>query len=436
MRSDYDNELVKRAIIHLKAGEPDMARHYLERALDSADDADTRAQASYWLSTISADPAQKRSLLETVLAYNRNHPEARRALAILDGKLKPGEVVDANALHPQPAPQTPQPVSADRFVCPKCGARMVFAPDGRTLVCEHCTRRETLSAAQGEGLTEQDFFMAMATERGHRKPVAMRAFSCQGCGAEFILAPEAISATCAYCASPHVVNTRATRELIEPDALIAFAFDQQTAARRLDGFVKERGLAPDDMPQPPRGVYLPSWTFDVGGEMPYTGQIVVRSRGQAVSIQQVSGSAPVFLNDIPVPAERKLGKLFARALPGYDFRAAVGYDPRYLSDWPAEIYQVSMSDASLEARAQAARRIRRDARTIVGLDVENLTLSTSNLSVEAFTLTLVPAWLTSVSLAGRDYPVFINGQNAHVTSDLPGNKKNGLGGILDTLFGQ
>lgn len=436
MRSDYDNELVKRAIIHIKAGELDTARRYLERALDAADDPDTKTQASYWLSALTDDPSRKRALLEDVLAYNRNHPEARRALAILDGKLNPGDIVDANTLPPQSAPDAPQPANADRFTCPKCGAHMVFAPDGRSLYCEHCTRHETLSTSRGQGLAEQDFFTAMATQRGHRKPVSMHAFACQGCGAEFVLAPEVISATCAYCGSPHVVNTPNRRELLEPDAVIAFAFDQPTATRRLVKFVAERGITPEGMVQPPRGIYLPAWTFDVGGEVPYSGQIVTRSRGRAISVQQVSGSAPVFINDIPVPAERKLGKLFARALPGYDFRAAVVYDPRYLADWPAEVYQMSMSDASLEARAQAAKRVRRDVRVIVGLDVEDLTISTSNLSVEAFKLVLVPAWHTSIPFGGRNHPVLINGQTAQVTSDLPKkNKENGLGGLLNTLFG-
>ncbi|MEJ5226040.1 MAG: NADH pyrophosphatase zinc ribbon domain-containing protein, partial [Anaerolineales bacterium] len=254
MRSDYDNELVKRAVIHLKAGELDTARRYLERALDAADDPDTKTQASYWLSTLTEDPAQKRALLEEVLAYNRNHPEARRALAILDGKLNPTDLVDANALRPQTAPDAPQPAHVERFACPKCGARMVFAPNGRSLYCEHCTRREALSTSRGQGLAEQDFFTAMATERGHRKPVAMRAFACQGCGAEFVLAPEVISAACAYCGSPHVIDTRATRELLEPDAVIAFAFDQPTAARRLVQHVTERGITPSGTVQPPRGL--------------------------------------------------------------------------------------------------------------------------------------------------------------------------------------
>ncbi len=433
MRSDYDNELVKRAVIHLKAGETDAARRYLERALDVADDQETKTQALYWLSTLTDDPARKRALLLDVLAYNRNHPEARRALAVLDGKLDPNEIIDPNALPTPPRTEAPQPARADRFTCPKCGARMVFAPDGRSLVCEHCTRAQALTSAPGQATAEQDFFIAMATARAHRKPVTMHAFACRGCGAEFALAPEVLSATCAYCGSPHVIDAADQRELLEPDAVIPFAFDQSAALRRLAQFAQQRGLTPNASLQPPRGMYLPAWTFDIGGEVAYSGQIVTRSRGNVLSIQQVNGSAPVFFDDIPASAERKLGALFARALPGYDFAAAAPYDPRYLSNWPAEVYQVSMADASLEARAQAAKRLRSSMKTLVGSHVENLRASSSNLMVEAFKLVLVPVWLASLPHAGREYLVFINGQSGRVISDLPDTRKKN--GLLDALFG-
>lgn len=433
MSSDYDNQLVERAVIHLKAGETDTARRYLERALDVADDQETKTQALYWLSTLTEDPVHKRALLLDVLAYNRNHPEARRALAVLDGQLDPNEIIDPNALPPLPLPDAPQPARADRFTCPKCGARMVFTPNGRSLVCEHCTRAQALTSAPEQETAEQDFFIAMATARAHRKPAAMHAFACRGCGAAFVLAPEVLSATCAYCGSPHVIDAADQRELLEPDAVIPFAFDQSTALRHLAHFAKQRRLTPNASLQSPRGMYLPAWTFDIGGEVAYSGQIVTRSRGNVLSIQQVNGSAPFFFDDIPVSAARKLGALFARALPGYHFAAAVPYDPRYLANWPAEVYQVSMADASLEARAQAAKRLRIGIKTLVGPDVENLRASSSSLMVEAFKLVLVPAWLASLPHAGRDYLVFINGQSGHVTSDLPDTRKNK--GLLDALFG-
>jgi Flp pilus assembly protein TadD len=127
--TDYDNQLLRHAIIHARAGEFDIARAYLERALDLADDRETRVQANYWMSQIVTDPDEKRAFLEETLANEPTHPEARRALAIMDGKLKPEEIVNPDAL---PAISTePQAAKADRFACPKCGGRMVFAPDGR-----------------------------------------------------------------------------------------------------------------------------------------------------------------------------------------------------------------------------------------------------------------------------------------------------------------
>ncbi len=101
MPSDFDNELVKTAALHIKAKEYDIARRYLERALDVVDDEDTRAKASWLMSEITDDPVEKRKQLETVLAWDRNNAQARRALMILDGKLKPEEIVDADHLPAQ-----------------------------------------------------------------------------------------------------------------------------------------------------------------------------------------------------------------------------------------------------------------------------------------------------------------------------------------------
>ena len=106
---------------------------------------------------------------------------------------------------------------------------MVFDGDGRTLICEHCARSQGLNNSAPE--FEQDFILAMATGKGHRKPVAMKTFNCQGCGAQFLLPPEKISSVCAYCGSPHVVV--GTQDLVEPDAIIPMAFDQHQAIRRI-----------------------------------------------------------------------------------------------------------------------------------------------------------------------------------------------------------
>ena len=68
-------------------------------------------------------------MLESILANDPTEARARRKLAILDGKLKPDEIVDPDHLA-QPPPDTQEANDPKRFICPKCGGRMTYTPDG------------------------------------------------------------------------------------------------------------------------------------------------------------------------------------------------------------------------------------------------------------------------------------------------------------------
>ena len=409
----HDNELVHEAYINLKTGDRAAARRYAERALLTVDDVETRVKASFILSQVTDDPKEKRDLLETVLAYDRTHAEARRALAILDGKLKPEDIVDADNL---PAQSTEQ-ARADRFTCPKCGARRVFAPDGHSLLCENCGYNDSL-VMDGEA-GESDFFTAMATAKGHRKPVAMQVFHCQGCGAEFILALGVISATCAYCDSPHVVRLGQSRELIEPEGVIPHAFTQKQAIQLLVKWVEQNKLKPGRKVDFPRGVYLPLWTFDLGGAIRYSGNMVETDDdpfGQRQRrVVRMTDEYPVLVNDWPIPASQKIVARFARLLPTFDLTAVKPYDPRYLADWPAEVYDISMSNASLEARSQVFAQYRERLPSEQLSQLTNINLSSAGMAIESFKLVLLPVWMTEIPLDGKTLPLLINGQNGKIT---------------------
>jgi predicted RNA-binding Zn-ribbon protein involved in translation (DUF1610 family) len=442
MSSDYDSDLVETAFLHMKAREFEAARQYLERALDIADDPDTRARASWLLSQITDDPAHKRSLLEEVLSYNHGDPEARRALAILDGKLRPDEIVNPDKLAPAPEGEV-EPAQADRFTCPNCGARLVFSPDGESLLCEHCGYRSSLALAPDSanlgadgGGQERDFVLAMATGAGHTKPVAMHAFTCQGCGANLILRPEAISATCPYCGTPHVVDLAASRDLIEPEALVPFAFDRERAETLLAEWVgKQTGSTTGSTVRSgtrPRGIYLPVWTFDLDGDVPFQAAIEEKQGNQTV-MRVIHDSFPVMYNQVAVPASRKLGSLLAIALAGYRLAEAVTYDPRYLADWPAEVYQISMADASLEARAHSVQRIKREIADYLKATydgVANITTSPAVLSTEAFKLVLIPAWISDLHTGAQLRPILVNGQTGSIHTEEPAKSPLGWLGKL------
>lgn len=422
MPSEFDNHLLREAVSYLRAKEYEPARRYLLRALELADDFDTREHANFYMSQLTDDPVEKRKYLDETLAINPHHGEARKMLAILDGKLKADEIVDANHL-PAQSTET-QNAKADRFTCPKCGSRMVFDGDGRSLVCESCARQEALTRkAQGQ---EQDFVVAMATGQGQRAPVAMKTFKCQGCGAQFMLPPEVIAETCSYCGSVYVLA--GTRELVEPDSIIPMAFNQHAAAAHLVEWAEKHKIKPQGKVHAPRGLYLPVWTFDMLGSMPWRGVIYENKRSIPVSSEKM-----VTADDMVIFSTPKLADLLPKIIGSFRMKEGVPYDPRYMAGWPAEIYQKTLADASLDARKRTVDQLRHDIRS-ENSHVSELTFSAGNISVLSFKLVLIPLWFTEYTLEDHPHRVIINGQTGTVYGERP--SRGIIGWLEDTLSGE
>ncbi len=429
MIEDYSRDLLRSGIIELKAGNRETARRYLDRALYMSGDHDVLAEGWYWMSQLTDDPVEKRRALENCLSNDLRHALARRALAILDGKLKPDEIIDPEAPLPEDA-GVPGESDAQRFMCPKCGGRMHYAPDGQSLVCDYCTRQQPVAAgsAGSAGRPEQqDFLLAMATARGHGKPLAEQVFRCQGCGAEFILPAAEISITCPYCGSPHVAGFDKSAGLLAPDGIIPHAFDQSRASAVLDGWLEKHGSPSACASYPPRALYLPLWTFEIGGAIDYTGEVVEQQDiglgRRAPRLVHISDSYPVMLARLPIPASRKLSAPFIHLLPTFDLKAMLPYDPRYLVDWPAELYDIPMAEASLDARSQGYAILKRDMEMKLA-PVHLVSSSSAQLTVESFELDLLPVWVSEIQTqASAEEPgdpprlILINGQ----TGDFYGN---------------
>jgi DNA-directed RNA polymerase subunit RPC12/RpoP len=431
MFSDYSKDLLRSGIIELKAGNRELARRYLDRAVYMSSDREVIAEAWFWMSEASDDSVAKRAALENCLVNDPLHTRARRALAIVDGHLRPDEIVDPDRL---PVRQDETSAGTKRFVCSKCGGRMVFAPDGQSLICEYCARHQSL-ALESTRAGEQDFIVAMATMRGHSQPLRELVFHCQGCGAEFILPPGSLSFTCAYCDSPHVVNAEPSPHLVAPDGIIPHAFDRQRATELLAGWIAARKTTPDAPVGPPRGLYLPAWSFVLGGEISYTGERMI-DQGDMYGLRQpqkvlIRDRYPVMLT-MPVAASRRPSAAFVRLLAEFDPRTVKPYDARYLAAWPAELYDVPMAEASLEARSQAYAQLKRDMPVLLA-PIQLRSTSSANLTIESFRLDLLPVWMTEASFEGRIRIVLISGQNEAVAGDGPEHVDRSDGGLTAWL---
>ncbi len=427
MDSQSTRDLLVRGVAAAKAGEEREARFFLEWLLRLDPPLHDRNEALYWLSKVSKDPVEKRSHLENILAYDLGDARARRELAILNGKLNEADIIDPDRLQ-QTAPGEPAQAGAQRFVCPNCGGRMTFRPDGQSLTCEYCDSKQTLKKEDHQHADEQDFIVAMATAKGHLHPVTSKALTCEACGIHFVLPPERVTLTCPYCQSNYVVSNVKSLEYMQPDGIIPFRVNELKARYALRAWLEQD--PPEERPRvaPGRGLYIPVWVFDIGGQSEWR-CMVEQNKTRVVH----RNSRPVQYHDIPILATRRFPPELTPALQSYDLRKIVRYEHGYLANWLAETYQVNVGDASLHARKIALENEQKTIPDMITESFSDLIVSSAAMLVEAYQLVLLPVWLTHYMVESKRYDVMINGQNGHVYGERP---ERGLVKWLGKLFGR
>src|SRR5262245_24942637 len=146
-------------------GSAEEARWELERVLRRIDaEADQKAEAWLWLSRITDDLVEKRRCLESAMAMDPGNGEVRQSLAILDGHLKPEDIVGPHdAVHPVTPNSSLATGEVRRFACPKCGGILSFSPGQLSLTCKHCGAAvsEPVMNNKESTVKEQDFYAVL-----------------------------------------------------------------------------------------------------------------------------------------------------------------------------------------------------------------------------------------------------------------------------------
>ena len=224
----------------------------------------------------------------------------------------------------------------------------------------------------------------------------------------------------------YVTETAASHEIMPPHALIPFRISQEQAEKAIRGWLKEGEVERPSL-SPVVGIYLPLWTFDVGGEIRWGGQV---KKGD--NWVPISGNHLAFSDDVRVPASNRLDRDLTKGFAAFDLDGLVAYDGRYLADWPAERHTIPLADASLQARKQVLTELRRNPHKLTLEDVHNLRLGSLGLVVESFKLALLPVWLAHFKVEGETYDLLVNGQTGDVVGQRP---SRGVRGFLAKLFG-
>lgn len=415
--SPHSRDLLVHGIASAKVGEKQLAYKYLERYLYQDPPLKEQMDAMYYLSLVSPTETEQRDWIEKILAMDPTEGRARRQLAILNGELQPENIVDPDRLPDQVAQQIPVN-DLERFICPQCGGRMTFAADGQSLLCENCEVK-SLRGKTGTRIEETNFFISLATGQGHSKAVNTQLSLCAGCGAEFIIPVQQLSWQCPFCESNYAVVQKEEREILLPGALIPFSLTESQAYEKLIQWWKGNKDANTGKFEAMQGIYLPIWTFDIGGFIDW--QLEIKENRQWYP---QSSTKAIFYDDIRVPATRKCPRLMNDLMSSYDFEAMVTFDYQYLANWIAESYDVPAGDAAINARKVALEAERQYLNDVNFQPIRNLALNTSRVTVEQYKLVLVPAWSVMLVLGAERFPVMINGQNGKLFSTYQNDNRD------------
>ncbi len=338
------------------------------------------------------------------------------------------------------------------FPCPQCGAELNWDPSSRTLSCDFCGYQQAVGADERPedfarpAIKERDLFAFLQesqAQKAHGYGVETKSVKCEKCGATVSVDPKVTSTECPFCGSNLVLEQAPDEALIRPESLIPFQVDRETAVRRYREWLGKGWFHPGDLKKRAGqsriyGVYLPFWTFDAHASSDWRAEAgyyyyetetywTTEDGKQVQKTRQVRrtrwepawGRHEQFYDDVLIYATQSVEpKLLERIYP-FDTSKLVPYDPRYLSGWQAEQYQIGLE----EGWKLAEKRIKdkeRDAcaKQVPGDTYRNLQVST-RLSKVTFKHVLLPVWIASYPYKGKVYRYLVNGQTGKIYGEKP-----------------
>jgi transcription elongation factor Elf1 len=419
-RRQAAKELVRHGREALKAGERERARQLL---LEAADYDRDNSDAWLWLSATTDDPAQQKQYLERAVAADPGNAAARQGLGIVTGQIK---VEDLAAPGQEPVPvrtAEPVPVTVTKtFTCPRCGGRLRFDPEQQNLRCDSCGQAQPVQATPAAG-PEQVLDFSLPTRQAQRWAEAERLFTCQQCGAGTLLPHGQTSSTCPFCGASALVAASEETELIPPHAIIPLRLLPPAIANLVRIWLGRDFFAPDDLSGLARdrrlaAVYVPFWCFSMTMTAYWRAQVAQRG---GRSWNWIDGDTTFFYTSFLQPGSRALPTNLLRAVGPFDLEHLVRYQPDFLAGWPAGTYDISLAQASLDARAAIVQDVTKKlwTKAVPGRAVSDLHIVRPEFSGQTFQLVLLPVYVGTYTYRARTFHVLVNGQSGKVAGDRP-----------------
>jgi DNA-directed RNA polymerase subunit RPC12/RpoP len=327
----------------------------------------------------------------------------------------------------------------NRFLCPNCGANMIFDARSGKLACHYCGHTAEI-AAQGR-VDERDYQEFLQRGRQNLQPMARNAMQvrCESCGAIVNFTPPETARQCDFCGGKIIAQPKAADPLIAPEGVLPFSVTDKQAAANYRIWLSSLWFAPSALKKLAQAdklgsVYIPFWTYDAWAASRYAGERgeyyyeteTYYENGEQKERQvrrtdwhRVSGEVSRQFDDVCIPATTSLPEKYIRGLEPWDLESLKPYDPAYLSGHKAQTYQIALDEGFERFKRLAEDVIYTDARRDIGGDEQRVHDISTDYSNITFKHLLLPIYAGAYRFNGKVFQIVVNGRTGEVQGERP-----------------
>ncbi|MCM1113143.1 MAG: hypothetical protein NC399_07825 [Muribaculum sp.] len=309
------------------------------------------------------------------------------------------------------------------FKCQNCGGNVVYSPERHKMFCPYCESEESQEATVVVGVEVEEF---------------SRSQICPDCGGEIPLKEHTSATQCPYCGNYLILEQRMEGEWM-PKVVIPFELGKESCKKSLREKFSRNVFAPTDFLSEARldsmaGNYVPFWFYDYDVNVDYQAEgtrVQSWTSGNMhyteTSYYDVRRNLDIAFQDIPVDASVDMPDDVMDLMEPYDYKQMIPFEPKYLSGFAAERYNMGAA----EAEGRAKKKMTEDSNALLNaqvLEYSSLRAIRNDVRVQDAkqTFGLLPVWKYLYRYAGKEYPFYVNGQTGKIVGTAPTSVKKVL----------
>lgn len=331
-----------------------------------------------------------------------------------------------------------------QYKCPNCGKILAFRADKQGWFCENCE-----SLFKDEEIKIRFDFNENSKYKFPEKKLdkadiefseKARSYICKKCGSEFISDSSQPVEKCIFCHGKTESPERVSGEF-RPYSTIEFSVSEEQAKSAFRNWCAKKKFLPSGYEKKAdiRKIYIPFQIADcvIKASAGATGKKIRTEKDKQFKYIKtkefgITRDAIITFDGVPADNTGGLSKETIDSIEPFDFRKAVPFDIKHISQTPANFpdsnKKIPFANVKNRCVFMSDNMLRQSMKGYSSLSVEKVDV---NIMDTRWRYILIPVWLYTYHYNGKIYEFAVNGQNGRAG----GNPPLSIGKLLAVCIG-